>query len=360
MRLGLLQSITLDVETITPLFIAGADHAYIEGEGLRSPTLRGLMRWWFRAIMGGMSDEATLREQENKVFGSKNTRSKVRILTSTLDKPVSINQLSALTELRYLWFSINMQNARGQRLSCYPPGSKFSITLMSNDADALSLAACALWSTIYLGGVGARMRRGAGSLKVLKADSDADYCNFLFSGSKIVPDAANFMSNNLKTIFKCFTKLSSKKPTQEPTFCVLSKKTAKLALLSQVNGLFNCYEDGLKAVSAVYQQYRGGIRDRYGKKQGGIPPADRVVFGLPFVFGRPSQRIYTGFRQASPLFIGVVKLDTGYAIRLVKFSSSIHKDFSAKSGLVKRHFDLLDNRLRDRFSETEIAIPEVS
>jgi len=348
------------VETITPLFIAGADQAHIESEGLRSPTLRGLMRWWFRAIMGGIVDVGMLMEKESEIFGSTSTRSKIRILTSTLDKPVSINQIPALKELRYLWFSIYMQNVRGQRISCYPPGSEFSITLMSDHSDALRVAACTLWSTIYLGGVGARMRRGAGSLKVLKADCDAGYCDFLFRGSRIVPEATDFMSKNLQIIFNCFRKLSSRKATQEPTFCVLSRKTTKLALLSQVSGLFNRYEDGLKAISAVYQQYRGGIRDRFEGKQGGIPPADRIVFGLPFVFGRPPQRIYVGFRQASPLSIGVMKLDSGYAIRLVKFYSSVHKDFAAKSGDVRKHLDLLDNRLKNRFSETEITIPEVN
>ena len=39
-----MHSVTLEVETITPLFIAGADQRNIENEGLRAPSLRGLLR----------------------------------------------------------------------------------------------------------------------------------------------------------------------------------------------------------------------------------------------------------------------------------------------------------------------------
>ena len=37
--------VILEVDTITPLFIAGADQRNIENEGLRAPSLRGAMRW---------------------------------------------------------------------------------------------------------------------------------------------------------------------------------------------------------------------------------------------------------------------------------------------------------------------------
>lgn len=199
-----MQSITLDVETITPLFIAGADQAYIEGEGLRSPVLRGLMRWWFRAIMGGLVDEGVLYEKESEIFGSTDTRSKVRILTNIIDgRPIRID-VKALNEFRYLWFSIRMQALPDraqhvQRPFCYPPGSKFSITLKSEDADALKIATNTLWTMIYLGGVGARMRRGAGSFRVLRAQNADNYCNFTLKGTNVNVDAKSFLENNLKT-----------------------------------------------------------------------------------------------------------------------------------------------------------------
>ena len=349
-----MQTLHLDVETITPLFIAGADQSHIEGEGLRSPTLRGLMRWWFRSIIGGMADEETLKEKESEIFGSPEARSKVRVLTNTIDgKPVRIDGINALKELGYFWFSIRMQS-RDQRPFCYPPGSKFSITLMSDDSDALRIAASTLWATIYLGGVGARMRRGAGALRVLKAE-DGSYCNFSFRGSNIVPDAKVFLEKNLKAILENFKKKYEilRKPNGEPPFCILSKKTAEIVLIDKP---FVRYEDGLREISDVYQHYRSG-RDRFGRKIArGILREERAVFGLPI------QRLHERekLRHASPLFVGVMKLDGTYVIRLVKFYTSVHPYFVGKSRFVRQHLDSLDDQLNSRFPEIQIEIPEVS
>jgi CRISPR-associated protein Cmr1 len=347
------ENITLEVEANTPLFIAGADQAHIEGEGLRPPTVRGLMRWWFRAIMGGIVDVKTLQEKENEIFGTTSARSKIRILTSTLDKPVRIDQIFALNKLRYLWFSIQMQRARGQRISCYPPGSKFSITLLSDNSDILGIAACTLWSTIYLGGVGARMRRGAGSFRVLKAEGAIKYCNFSFKGTSI-NDLTNFLENNIGRIldtFKSYYCIPLKKPSVQPGFCVLSRKTSEIALISN---LFSAYDIGLTEVSNIYQQFRSG-RNKFGQRiTGGIPRQDRVVLGLPI------QRIYERDRFASPLHIGVMKVGTGYAIRLAKFYTSIHPHFTAKAPLLKKHLDSFDVQLKKRFSVIPIQIPEVT
>ena len=340
------------------MFIAGADQAYIEGEGLRSPTLRGLMRWWFRAIMGGLVDEGVLYEKESEIFGSTNTRSKVRILTNIIDgQPIRID-VKALNDFRYLWFSIRMQALPDraqhvQRPFCYPSGSKFSITLKSEDVDALKIAANTLWTMIYLGGVGARMRRGAGSFRVFRAENAGSYCNFTFKGT-VNADAKSFLENNLKTIFDNFRNKYKDitKPSREPTFCVLSRKTAEIAL---INKAFVRYEDALREVSDVYQQFRSGIK--FGRKTAlGIPRQERVVFGLPIQRLCERERL----RQASPLHIGVMKIDEKYAIRLVKFYTSIHPRFPEKSLLLKQHLNSLNTQLKRRFPIIEqIEIPEV-
>lgn len=49
-----------EFEFLTPCFCGGADPARAE---LRAPSIRGRLRWWFRALGGS-------REDEEKVFGS--------------------------------------------------------------------------------------------------------------------------------------------------------------------------------------------------------------------------------------------------------------------------------------------------
>jgi len=166
--------VSLEVEAVTPIFIAGADQRNIENEGLRAPSLKGLLRWWFRAIMGGMTTVNNLKKLENDAFGSTNKRSPLRIISTCESQPV---QMNIPYDLRYLWFSIHLQ----RRMYCYPPRTKFKVTLSSRDKNSLKIALGCLWALIYLGGIGTRMRRGAGSWKVSKVLCESPY-EFIFNG----------------------------------------------------------------------------------------------------------------------------------------------------------------------------------
>src|SRR6266699_294978 len=79
-----MQEVTFEVETITPLFLAGADQGTAE---LRAPSFRGEMRYWLRALVGGLvgtsGEELTkVKDIEATVFGSTNMGSAVRIRVS--------------------------------------------------------------------------------------------------------------------------------------------------------------------------------------------------------------------------------------------------------------------------------------
>ena len=50
MEVKSLDEITLKLETINPYLLL-VQIRNIENEGLRAPSLRGLLRWWFRAIL---------------------------------------------------------------------------------------------------------------------------------------------------------------------------------------------------------------------------------------------------------------------------------------------------------------------
>ena len=335
-----MERVELELETITPLFIAGADQKNIENEGLRAPSLRGLLRWWFRAIMGGIVSTKDLRELESKIFGSTNQKSSVKILSTTKSQP---SEISISPDLRYLWFSIHMQKRNYQRLQCYPPETKFKIMLSSDDENSLKIALGCLWALIYLGGVGARMRRGAGSLKVNDASGKIPY-TFIFTGNT-VSDAKKFIEENLAKIFSDFKKYASEKynPQTNPNFAVLSKNHAKISLVQQP---LDTWESALGKISNEYQLFRRGKRLEH-----------RYTFGLPIV----THHSFRNLRQASPLLIGVMDLNGKYAIRLVKFYTSIHPDFFSKLRFLRQDLDGFDNIVakNKELGEIEIELPEV-
>ncbi len=62
---------TLTLQVTTPLFNGGADIGPSDGTGIRVSSIRGAMRWWFRALAGAVTgpDLALLSQLERKVFG---------------------------------------------------------------------------------------------------------------------------------------------------------------------------------------------------------------------------------------------------------------------------------------------------
>lgn len=62
----MIKKITFEIETITPMFLAGADQSKAE---LRAASIKGLLRFWWRALQSESSlDE--LRKKESRIFGS--------------------------------------------------------------------------------------------------------------------------------------------------------------------------------------------------------------------------------------------------------------------------------------------------
>src|SRR5712692_3661971 len=79
-----MQEVTFTLRTLTPLFLAGADQTAAE---LRAPSFRGLMRYWQRALVGGLVGTTpqgleTVKKTETTVFGATDTGSAVQIRVS--------------------------------------------------------------------------------------------------------------------------------------------------------------------------------------------------------------------------------------------------------------------------------------
>jgi CRISPR-associated protein Cmr1 len=359
-----MEKITFKLEAVTPLFIAGADQKNIKNEGLRPPSIRGLLRWWFRAIIGGMVSLSDLRKFEDEIFGSPKQKSSIRI-TSFVDevpavmkierrRSIKTNRLESFLILKkantpptefelssglgYLWFSISLQVGKGQRLGCYPPGTMFGLTVASPNKNTLKILLGCLWAIVHLGGLGTRMRRGAGSLKVTHISGTVPY-EFVFDGTT-VNEAKNFIEENLERIFEDFRGYVGDKfnPPKTPSFAVLSKSHARISIVKYES---TRWEDVLSKIGSEYQRFRREIRQL----------TNRSIFGLPIIRD-PRLR---NLRHASPLFIGVTNLNGKYMARLVKFYTSIHNKFSSKIGFLKENLERFD-RLLD---EIEVEIPEV-
>ncbi len=180
-----METITFECEVITPMFLAGADGRAPE---LRTPSIKGAMRFWWRAMQGHLSLEE-LRKEEAKIFGASDEkigRSKINIRIakqpSSGDTKESLWQEIPYEEktshrsekkfkvptkykgISYLLYSTHMLNRRPY----IKVGFSFPIIISSSDAQILKQAAASFWSLIYLGGIGTRARRGGGNITITK------------------------------------------------------------------------------------------------------------------------------------------------------------------------------------------------
>ncbi|HDL09997.1 MAG TPA: type III-B CRISPR module RAMP protein Cmr1 [Candidatus Omnitrophica bacterium] len=348
-----MEEITLNLEAVTPIFIAGADQQNIENEGLRAPSLRGLLRWWFRALAGGNIDTIKrLKDEECKIFGSTDKKSTINVVSQErkVERARFKDVMSDVMNSggrdqghKYLWFSMTYGGNENREI--YLPGSTFTITLRSNDTEKLNITLGSLWCVIYLGGIGTRSRRGGGSLKVTDSEG-VDYLDFVFDGES-VNSAKRFIEDNLQKIFGLYSDLYGR-GTGIDGICILKDGYSEISL---INEEFRDFRDALGYIGEKYRGYRRHL-----------DPWQRYILGLPIVRKKPLPAVkYKGkrldeMRHSSPLFFGVIDLNGKYTIRITKFFTSIHRDLKSEKQWVRHHLTDFDSNI----NEIPVLIPEVS
>lgn len=163
--MGNRRTLTVRLETVTPLLLGGADGKTPE---LRPPSFRGAMRYWLRATLGGVIGDSHLEglhKLENAVFGSTESGSPIRI------------RLQPLDTLKSSKVFILPHKHQGRRNAL--TGRLKLIMAQTRDVDeAIWNAACAsLELALTFGGVGLRSRRGYGTLRTVEA-SDTRLSSF--------------------------------------------------------------------------------------------------------------------------------------------------------------------------------------
>ena len=160
--------ITVHLTVTTPLFNGGPGDA-ADPSGVRVPSIRGAMRFWYRTLAGAATgpDLDALAKLEAEVFGS--TEAACPVPMRIPSPPPLVDALINDPHLLYLLGQGlgDQQNKRARR-PYVRPSTAFDLKLRTGGADervaALTLAA--LWLTCTFGGLGARTRRGYGGVRI--------------------------------------------------------------------------------------------------------------------------------------------------------------------------------------------------
>jgi len=155
---------------VTPMFLGGANPTTDPPE-LRPPSIKGALRFWYRAI------DPDYREHEAGIFGGTGKdegQSQFFVAVSDVLKKIGPRNDDRWnrTQTAYLGYGAIVKS-----LTTRPyldVGTSFTLSLQFKPcietADRVRVAK-ALWALSMLGGLGARSRRGFGSLAVLSDGS---------------------------------------------------------------------------------------------------------------------------------------------------------------------------------------------
>lgn len=287
-----MKTIEATYRIVTPMFCAGADQS---GAELRLPSFKGALRFWWRSLAWrrGMRNAAQLREAEARLFGSSD-QGRSRILLRCMEElsKVSIeshNGFDSNTWQGYIGYGIGDRRP-GRRQHRIAPGSTWTIQLLGTDLspEEIESVRSALIALGLLGGLGARSRKGWGSLTLVRLAEDGEDEG---SGSAWrVPTTYEELRLALESLFH-----TDDRDTDLPPWTAITSRSSF--------AIGPACKDANAAHQYLAERYRRAIRSITCK-------VEREQFGLPR--GRAGKN--ADCRRASPVFLHVHQADDNEAI----------------------------------------------
>lgn len=162
-----MHKITFECETITPMFLSGADGSTPE---LRPPSIKGALRFWWRAMNGHLPLK-TLKEREGEIFGGTDNGGKRSRVIIRIPHEANLN--TSVSEL--------VPHKPFMKQNAFQPKQSFKVILgisgvistKGKDIFGMEQLSALFQLTCIFGGFGKRVRRGMGSVKVINGLDDS-------------------------------------------------------------------------------------------------------------------------------------------------------------------------------------------
>ena len=272
----ILNTYELKCKIITPLFMGGAKF----NPELRTQSINGILRWWFRVAGGNIEDE-------KRLFGWASDQSNQGLVRLFIKKIIPSNKNFSWDEFNkyqytgfnYLGFSLKMQ-----KRAPLPEDTKFILRILlhprATEEDEKKFFAT-LWLAFNLGNFGSRSRRGFGFIKITSINSSNinDLYGLSFNPTQNLKDWINQNLNKIKFLINGNPHKNI--PYIFENFEIYSFKNDK------------SFYELLKDFGHHYSNFRK--RERLNK---------RIIFGLPII----SDKTYRNFRRASTLFLKILEI----------------------------------------------------
>ena len=288
--------ITFEIETITPMFLAGADQSKAE---LRAASIKGLLRFWWRALQAE-TDLEELHNRESQIFGAPDEKigGSSFAIRITYDKtlfeqkikkgnlpnyPVEVmsqGQVRRLNILEYLSYGA-FKNRDGGFREYIQEKFPFSLHIQCINEKHFNDILATIYVFNLFGCIGARSRNGFGSFHISNRDEAfADIKDTLST-------SAPYEVQNLKKLIR------NNGITSYPAF-------SKGVQIFKAKSSFNSAFDSLADVGKIYRNTKGSLEKKHNFES-------RQFIGAPL--DPPQRENFKSIlsRHAKPYFIKVAK-----------------------------------------------------
>lgn len=324
-----MKKIEFTLRPVTPAFAGGAEEG--KTDGIRPPTVKALLRFWWRTMKGGLTPEE-LFKKEAELFGSTDTGQGIRVIP--IDYPTERKVIPANTktvDLLDTYFAYgavawdkNYQNETGKKGATVTQRErleaqhklKFRLSYRDEHDDEINKS---LWLLAVFGTLGGRSRRGWGSIALDKENWSDELPDP--SKTNSLQELADCIGKGLKHIFPArFSGI--------PEFTAFSQSSRVCLGAIKTNGkaahdlACNAYHDYHRQLGAK-RNHGSVIGPDFSIRQNwlGTKPASGalaphgVAFGLPqnAFFSTSKKKVDIGVgneqtgRRASPVFFKVLE-----------------------------------------------------
>lgn len=373
------RSFTATLELVTPAFLAGADQTSPGDCDLRPATLRGQLRYWWRTMHAGYLTVPELKELEAKLWGDTNGAGAIRVVVTpgirTAPEPFSFKERGSSKidaafakkhEIEFvtsqhgngpltqgLFYAAYGMDEKTKRRHFSPPGSTWRVDIQACPTQfrssilpleaVIAEAASALSLVCRYGGVGARARKGFGSLTLRNFEGHSDpQC-----------EAAAIALRRLANLNNAF------RPSEAQSSSL--RQLAQLRPLRVDTPWFDCWFllDQLGASMQAFAQAptkTGHGKHCESKRALGLP---RQIHG-PRRDPLPHQKIAGGHkppthlssprgsRHASPVHYHVTPSQTGLSIVVTAFPMANLPDLTTSTTILTKLLEHLERDLAER------------
>lgn len=321
-RTAATRKLTADITLLTPAFLAGANQHHTSDCQLRVGTLRGQLRWWWRTLHASYLSPSDLKRLEAAIWGDANSGSPIAMrLEATLESDAASYDKKEIAQnhqiprpggareiqgLFYLSYGMDDDRDKGTRRCYMPVGARWTLHITARRSkyqpgihlsadDVLEQATDALWLLGEYGGVGARSRKGFGSLQINIANSPPRPLDASLERAKLLRTKCSFADG---------TPIPG---SSEPACSAFQLGGVPKRLFAECT---ISAKDEWHALDTIGQAYQSAVKDC-------MPKGQRAALGLP-------RKGLSDNRYASPVHISLSPTEEKkYRVRLLAFPQQI-------------------------------------